>query len=95
MNNIVLPPWSVAYNPDKNLFPGVQLATRDGRVMGNAHIIAKGNFAGYNIFRVLTDAGNKVSLFEAELHEIFYVTDWVSDVEEVKKRFLRSGEYED
>lgn len=64
MNNIVLPPWSVAYNPDKNLFPGVQLATRDGRVMGNAHIIAKGNFAGYNIFRVLTDAEIKLAFLK-------------------------------
>lgn len=94
MNNLVLPPWSIAHNPNKLLFPGVQLATRDGRVMGNAHIIGCIYFQEETLYIVLTDAGNKVKLFTSEVHEIFYITEWVSNVEEVKRKFLRGKELE-
>lgn len=39
MKDLELPWWAVAHNPDKKIINGVQLCTRDGRRVGNAHVV--------------------------------------------------------
>ena len=88
-----LPEWAIGLAYGEFVL-GAQLATRDGRRTGNAHIIASGyvRFASldipdYLLYTVLTDAGNEFKMNEEELSDSFYPPYWVSDVEEVIKRF--------
>lgn len=86
----LLPDWAVAENLTKALEPGAQLCTKDGRKIGNAHIIKiTDGCLGGKIYLILTDAGTPVPLSETEVHELFYVGRWISDPDEVVKRFGR------
>lgn len=78
---------------------GAQLATRDGRRTGNAHIISVMGMDFNNLDRpsitlytVLTDAGNEFKMNERELSDSFYPPYWVSDVTEVIRKFRNSGD---
>lgn len=92
-----IPDWAVARNWDYSLVPGAQLCTRDGRRMGNAHIvktdiIAAGPVA-VPVFVCLTDAGSKFTHTEPELLGAFTIGDWISDPQRVIKDFDRNGEF--
>jgi len=69
---------------------GSQLPTKDGRIVGNAHIIkiepAFWNFM-VPLHTVLTDAGTTVRYVKEELEERFHPPQWVSDVNDVLARF--------
>lgn len=88
--NPLLPDWAFAENLTQELVMGAQLCTKDGRKIGNAHIvqIVLGCLGG-KIYCILTDAGTPVPLSESEVHELFYVGRWISDPDEVVKRFGR------
>lgn len=82
-----LPSWAVGYNKSKALVPGAQLCTRDGRKIGNAHLLGFDPTTG--IWCILTDAGNHVHFNVDEVNEMFVVGDFVSDPAEVEARFGR------
>lgn len=79
-----IPDWAIKASSELQL--GSQLCTRDGRIVGNAHII-EWCPPGIPYHRVLTDAGTKLNLTEREIGELFYPPRWVSDVNEVKRKF--------
>lgn len=91
---ILLPEWAVGL-ADGNLLVGAQLPTRDGRRMGNAHIVAiiDKTYASLmkpvTVYLVLTDAGNSMVMLDTEVHEAFYPPKYVSNVDEVVKKFWR------
>ena len=88
-----MPNWAVGANRNYEVVVGAQLCTKDGRRMGNAHVIATANASSGNYFIILTDAGNRVTMTEQEIRSAFYISPWISDVEEVVRKFgSRQGE---
>lgn len=86
-----LPDWAIA-RAHGELVEGAQLPTRDGRLMGNAHILKmvpglKG--APSLNYLVLTDAGNTLVFSENELRSRFYPPEWVSAVPDIIRKFWR------
>lgn len=85
-----IPEWAIGRTEGKYII-GAQLPTKDGRRTGNAHIIdiykKTYNKRKYTIHLVLTDAGTEIQCTENELKELFYPTEWLSDVNRVVKRF--------
>ncbi len=84
--SIQLPFWATSHNPELIIRKGVQLCTRDGRRVGNAHII---DIINDDLFLVLTDAGNQMKLNSNEVNELYYVGEFVGDVNEIIKHFGR------
>lgn len=88
-----LPEWAIAVTPGR-LELGAQLPTRDGRRMGNAHIVHIDHSHHYSkeaLYTVLTDAGSTMHMSAAEIAECFHPPVWISDVAEVKRKFDRSS----
>lgn len=86
-----LPAWAVC-RARGVLMLGAQLSTRDGRRMGNAHIvgITPGCLGTERLmYSILTDAGSKTAMTAEEIAECFYPPQWVSDVNEVLRKFQR------
>ncbi|MNO13214.1 hypothetical protein D3C76_28430 [compost metagenome] len=93
-----LPDWAIGRNWGYSLVPGAQLCTKDGRRTGNAHVIdlGKGIAAGpvfVPSFLILTDAGSKAELTTKEIEDQFHIGDWISDVQDVLKKFDRNGHF--
>ena len=92
-----IPSWAIR-KANQILAVGAQLPTRDGRRTGNAHIIAIENWnntsgmTGRPVYVVLTDAGSVIRCVAEEVHELFHLPMWVSDVNEVMIRFGRDPE---
>ena len=91
-----LPDWAKAHDTTGSLVPGRQLCTRDGRKIGNAHITAveTKDYASQGIppltlHTLLTDAGTKLRMTACEIDERFYIGEFISDPEEVIKKFGR------
>ena len=72
---------------------GTQLCTRDGRRMGNAHIVdtwmADLRGTQRRFFLVLTDAGTQLTMTRTEIIQCFYQPEYVSDAAEVLAKFQR------
>jgi hypothetical protein len=81
----LIPPWAVA-RAYGFLVEGAQLPTRDGRKIGNAHIIYA-NSDPEGKYQILTDAGNIVHLSGSEVRTLFHSPIYVSDVAEVIHKF--------
>ena len=84
-----LPPWAIC-RARGVLMLGAQLPTRDGRRMGNAHIveITPGCLGTERLmYSILTDAGSKMVMTAEEIAQRFYPPVWVSDVAEVIRKF--------
>lgn len=93
-----LPDWAVDVS-DGTLKPGLQLCTKDGRRSGNAHIIGFERVPGpgsqfFEVFTLLTDAGNRIRATEPEIDELFYRGEFISDPQEVITRFGGKDETE-
>jgi hypothetical protein len=88
-----MPRWAVDVNRSYEVVVGAQLCTKDGRRMGNAHVISKAHKFEDDYFMVLTDAGNKVNMTEKEIRSTFHISPWISDVEEVVRKFEREPKY--
>jgi hypothetical protein len=87
-----LPHWAVDRNWEYALIPGAQLCTKDGRIVGNAHIIGFGDAMPVShtpTFLCLTDAGNTLVYSEVEILNNFNIGDWLSDPVDVIKRFKK------
>lgn len=91
-----LPDWAIG-KTNGDFVLGAQLPTRDGRRMGNAHIIGilEAIHGGFFVYRCLTDAGSEIYLNGAELDECFYPPVYVSDVAEVTRKFMVAPEEEE
>ncbi|ANA49136.1 hypothetical protein PMW_11 [Pseudomonas phage phiPMW] len=89
-----LPEWALCENKHKVLVPGTQLATKDGRHTGNAHII-RTHTADWDsevrVYQCLTDAGNKINMLESELRHQFYIGTFISHVDDVLDKFDRQN----
>lgn len=87
-----LPEWAVA-RAHGMLLEGAQLPTRDGRRMGNAHIIrivpSTHDMPSLN-YLILTDAGNTVVFSESEIREQFYPPEFIGTVSDIIDKFWRS-----
>ena len=73
-----LPPWAKRFSDGNYLEVGASLPTRDGRKIGNSIVllieeIPLRNGSGLEtVARIITDAGNKTTMTESELMEMFY-----------------------
>lgn len=81
----VLPDWAERYDPSGTLELHRQLCTKDGRRLGNAFITKIGftlasiaDFKPEPCYTVLTDAGSQVRMIESEIHEYFYIGEYIS-----------------
>ena len=80
----VLPEWAERYDPSGTLELHRQLCTKDGRRLGNAFITKIGSTMSITGFKpepcytVLTDAGSEVRMIESEIHEYFYIGEYIS-----------------
>lgn len=86
----ILPHWAIRKAKENILEVGNQLPTRDGRRMGNAHIIEQFTAQydhGRPYYRVLTDAGTLMIMNSGEINECFWPPKYVSDVQEVVRKF--------
>ncbi len=83
---IPLPRWAVGLAKG-SLVMGAQLPTRDGRRMGNAHIVDIDETLHGDMYTILTDAGNYLALCRAEVEELFYPPKYTAEVGEVIARF--------
>ena len=90
-----LPDWAIG-TTDGRYVLGAHLPTRDGRAIGNAHIVGiatKDPFAdpprAPYYWEVLTDGGTNLLLTDGELDELFHPPAYISDVAEVRTRFAR------
>lgn len=85
-----LPKWATAKN-NGSLVIGAQLCTKDGRRLGNAHIVditeRMWKKESCLIYSVLTDAGTRLNLTSEEIASEFYPSEFISDVNEVLKKF--------
>jgi hypothetical protein len=87
------PPWAIGRTRGQFVL-GAQLATRNGRRTGNAHIVGFRDGLAGRVAEVLTDAGNRMSLTHRELADLFHPPRWVSDVADVLARFGRPEDLE-
>lgn len=75
-----LPEWAVRNATPKEWEIGAQLATKDGRVTGNAVIVADAPLVlGKSAWYVVTDAGSVVVYTRAELTVQYYPPRWIMD----------------
>lgn len=88
----LMPAWATGHTKG-GLVLGAHLPTRDGRRIGNAHIINIGpgpRGTTKLLFTVLTDAGKRIKLNQREVFELFHSPQWVSDLNDVMTNFSRS-----
>lgn len=86
-----IPDWAVG-RTDGTLVLGAQLPTKDGRRIGNAHIVDITSKIGPEFetaYEVLTDAGTRFVMTMDEVFDAFYPPQWVSDPVEVRRKFQR------
>lgn len=100
-----IPDWAVGRNFGYELVAGAQLCTKDGRRIGNAHIVQaitmtiheladrQNPFGEFPAYVCLTDAGCKFTMRENELLGYFNIGEWLSDPARVIRDFDHSGEF--
>lgn len=85
-----IPEWAVAHNLTDELVPGLQLLTKDGRNIGNAHItvVTVPPTPECEVYyHILTDAGNEVRFSKKEVLDWFYPGKFICTPERIIKRF--------
>lgn len=100
-----LPEWASDWNWNGALVVGAQLMTKDGRRMGNAHIVesmkvdqvveitSANPYGSDTYYKCLTDAGSVFTLNSKEIHEAFWVGKFLSTPERLIKDFDRDGHF--
>ncbi len=82
-----LPEWAVRKSAGDYLEIGAHLATRDGRVCGNAFVNKIVGDEGYSA-EVITDSGNVKTLTVGEIEGMFFTPRFVADINEVREKFM-------
>lgn len=76
-----LPDWAESYNEGRKLVLRAQLCTKDGRRMGNARIIdctdKLGVDPGRTYYRIKTDIGSVFWYTAEEVHEAYWVGNYI------------------
>ena len=91
-----LPDWASDWNWNRSLVEGAQLMTKDGRRMGNAHIVSlttPPTEADPVYYHCLTDAGSEFRLSAEEIHNAFWIGEFLSTPERIIKDFDREGHF--
>lgn len=100
-----LPDWASDWNFKHSLVPGAQLMTKDGRRMGNAHIVKttvvespakvcpSNPYGEVTYYECITDAGSNFTLSAEEINEAFWIGDFLSTPERIIKDFDREGHF--
>ena len=100
-----VPDWAVERNFSYALVAGAQLMTKDGRRMGNAHIVSTESiviperadrnnpYGDVLVYHCLTDAGSKFTMQETEILGQFHIGDWISEPARILRDFDRSGAF--
>ena len=83
-----LPEWAVALS-NGELQVGVQLCTKDGRIVGNGFVIDVWDSELFDLWIVMTDAGNTMRLTTEELTGYFHIGKYVCSVDRIWKDFSR------
>lgn len=85
MLDIPLPEWAERASDGEYTEVGAQLATRDGRRLGNAYVDAVDIVGelGY-LVTVITDMGNVCHMTLRELQEAFYPPQYMMNIEEAR-----------
>lgn len=76
---VLLPHWAVAVNEKNEPVLHAQVCTKDGRRVGNgfiSHIQPHYKYGGFT-YTVITDKGTKIVLLEEELHELYWVGNYI------------------
>lgn len=87
-----LPEWAVGHADPNKWELGAQLCTKDGRLIGNAHItgvMLKTDERFQDAHEIITDAGTRMVMTAHELTELFYPPRWLSDPIATLARFER------
>lgn len=83
------PEWAIGETGGA-LCLGAHLATKDGRRIGNAHIIGyRPKEGGGHYWQVITDAGALFVFPTEEIERLFHTTQWYSNVSLTKQKFMR------
>jgi len=86
-NDVLLPEWAARRSNGNYMEVGAQLATRDGRKMGNAYVDGiESHLRLGEVAVVVTDMGNTFRMTSAELEEAFHSPAYVMRVDEARKR---------
>lgn len=72
-----MPPWAAGRANGKYMQKKAQLATRDGRKIGNACVVHIGFVNKRQVANIITDMGTRLLLSESELKQLFYPPVWV------------------
>lgn len=91
----LLPDWAIS-RARGQLVEGAQLPTKDGRRMGNAHILKiVPGIAGVPSlnYLILTDAGNTIVMSENEIEAQFYPPEYVGEVKAILRKFWRHEDF--
>lgn len=100
-----LPEWAADWNWKRSLVVGAQLMTKDGRRMGNAHIVKttvvespakvcpSNPYGEVTYYECITDAGSNFTLSAEEINEAFWIGDFLSTPERIIKDFDREGHF--
>ena len=93
-----LPEWAADWNWKRSLVGGAQLMTKDGRRMGNAHIVkqefrGKGEIIDSIVYVCITDAGSTFTMSAEEIHNAFWIGEFLSTPERIIKDFDREGHF--
>lgn len=87
VHDFPLPEWAVRSSDGNYMEPGAQLATRDGRRLGNAYVddIQQHDSLG-QLAVVVTDMGNTFRMTIREIEEAFYQPAYVMCLDEARAR---------
>ena len=89
----VLPAPSWAIGLAEGVEVGAQLPTKDGRRVGNSHVVGYSHVSYRGItewvWHIVTDAGNTMKLTHAEVEELFHPPTYVSDLETLIQRVTK------
>jgi len=82
-----LPEWAARRSDGNYMEPGAQLATRDGRRLGNAYVdgVQQHDKQGW-VAVVVTDIGNSFCMTIRELEQAFYPPAYVMRLDEARQR---------
>ena len=83
-----LPEWAIGFAQGQVQL-GAQLRTKDGRIVGNVHIVRIGKEHYGTVYECLTDAGNTMHLMASALIHWFHPPKYICDVGRVVSTFTR------
>ena len=72
-----MPPWAASRANGKYMQEKAQLATRDGRKIGNACVVCIDFVDKRQVAKIITDVGNYLMLSEDEIKRLFHPPVWI------------------